>query len=89
MAKVIGKANKFYTLWEVTEDTYRMHDGRPYTVTHHIYMKNLSFDKETAMAKVPVPPLMKAFAAIFHLKQSNIQSLLLIPFMLVNIVVRR
>jgi len=53
MAKVIGKADKFYTLWEITTDTYPMADGRHYTVTHHIYIKNLSFNKETAMAKVP------------------------------------
>ena len=50
MAKVIGKADKFYTLWEITEDTHTMADGRHYTVTHHIYVKNLSFNKETAMA---------------------------------------
>lgn len=50
---VIGKANKFYTLWDITEDIHQMHDGRSYTVTHYCFIKNLSFDKEAAMAKVP------------------------------------
>ncbi len=50
---VIGKANKFYTLWDITEDIRQMHDGRSYTVTHYCFIKNLSFDKEAAMAKVP------------------------------------
>lgn len=51
--KVIGKANKFYTLWEISEDVRQMRDGRSYTVTHCCFIKNLSFDKEAAMAKVP------------------------------------
>lgn len=53
MTKVIGKANKFYTLWDITEDVRQMSNGRSYTVTHYFFIKNLSFDKEAAMAKVP------------------------------------
>ena len=50
---VIGKANKFYTLWDISEDVRQMSDGRSYTITHYCFIKNLSFDKEAAMAKVP------------------------------------
>lgn len=50
--KYIGKANKFYTLWEVYEDT-RYFRGEPYKVSVHEYLKNISFDLETAKSKYP------------------------------------
>lgn len=46
--KVIGKSNKYYTLWEVTTD-----EGRSYTRTSYEYIRNLSMNRDTAMAKVP------------------------------------
>ena len=51
--KVIGFANKFYTLWEVTEETRDLGNGRSYLITHYTYIKNISFDKETALSKYP------------------------------------
>lgn len=51
--KVIGFANKFYTLWDVTEETKDLGNGHKYVVTHFAYIKNISFDKETAFSKYP------------------------------------
>ena len=49
----IGFANKFYTLWTITEESKPLGNGRTYEVTHYNYIKNISFDKETAIAKYP------------------------------------
>lgn len=49
----IGFTNKFYTLWEITEETRPLGNGHNYIVTHYTYIKNISFDKETALAKYP------------------------------------
>jgi len=49
----IGFANKFYTLWQITEETKPLGNGCNYVVTHYTYIKNISFDKETALAKYP------------------------------------
>lgn len=49
----IGFANKFYTLWNITEETRPLGNGCNYVVTHYTYIKNISFDKETALAKYP------------------------------------
>ena len=43
----IGFANKFYTLWNITEETKSLGNGCNYVVTHYTYIKNISFDKET------------------------------------------
>lgn len=51
--QVIGKANKYYTLWEVTKETRAGYDGRPYTATVHEYIKNISMDIEVVKAKYP------------------------------------
>lgn len=49
----IGFANKFYTLWHISEDTKPLGNGRSYVVTHYTYIKNISFDKEIALSKYP------------------------------------
>ena len=49
----IGFANKFYTLWQITEDTKPLGNGHSYVTTHYNYIKNISFDKETALTKYP------------------------------------
>lgn len=49
----IGFANKFYTLWQISEETRPLGNGCSYLVTHYYYIKNISFDKETALAKYP------------------------------------
>lgn len=49
----IGFANKFYTLWEISEETKPLGNGHSCVVTHYNYIKNISFDKETALAKYP------------------------------------
>ena len=49
----IGFANKFYTLWQISEETRDLGNGHSYIVTYYNYVKNISFDKETAMAKYP------------------------------------
>lgn len=51
--KVIGFANKFYTLWEVTEETRDLGNGHHYVTTHNVFVKNISFDRETAFAAYP------------------------------------
>ena len=49
----IGFANKYYTLWNITEESKPLGNGHNYIVTHYNYIKNISFDKETALAKYP------------------------------------
>ena len=49
----IGFANKYYTLWNITEESKPLCNGCNYVVTHYTYIKNISFDKETALAKYP------------------------------------
>ena len=49
----IGFANRFYTLWEITEDTQNLGNGELRIITNHSYIKNISFDKETAIEKYP------------------------------------
>lgn len=51
--KYIGKSNKFYTLWDVYSETRHTQRGEAYKVTHHQYIKNISFDKDIAMSKHP------------------------------------
>ena len=51
--KVIGFANKYYTLWEITEETRYLGNGHRYVIVHNTFVKNISFDKETAFAKYP------------------------------------
>jgi len=49
----IGFTNKYYTLWEISEETRPLGNGRSYIVTRYNYIKNISFDKETAISKYP------------------------------------
>ena len=49
----IGFTNKYYTLWEISEETKPLGNGISYIVTHYNYIKNISFDKETAISKYP------------------------------------
>ena len=49
----IGFANKFYTLWDITEETKPLGNGCYRTITYYNYIKNISFDKETAITKYP------------------------------------
>ena len=51
--KVIGFANKFYTLWEVTSEKRFLGNGHSYLVTHYQYIKNISYDHDTALAAYP------------------------------------
>lgn len=51
--KYIGKSNKFYTLWDVYSETRHTQRGEAYKITHHQYIKNISFDKDIAMSKYP------------------------------------
>lgn len=48
----IGFANKYYTLWEVTETTQENSRGN-YLIIRYRYLHNLSFDKDKAFAKFP------------------------------------
>ena len=54
--KVIGFTNKFYTLWDVQEETIDLHNGQKMHVVHNAYIKNISFDKEKAFAAYPDAP---------------------------------
>jgi len=49
----IGKAEKFYTLWEVTEESRTTTRGQIYKVIHHQYIKNISFCLKKATYKYP------------------------------------
>lgn len=49
----IGFANKFYTLWQITEDTKPLGNGRSYVITNYTFIKNISFDKGVALSKYP------------------------------------
>lgn len=52
----IGFTNKFYTLWDVTEERINHGNGRISVITHFNYIKNISFDKEVALSKYPNIP---------------------------------
>lgn len=54
--KVIGFTNKFYTLWDVQEETIDLHNGQKMHIVHNAYIKNISFDKEKAFAAYPDAP---------------------------------
>ena len=51
--KVIGFTTKFYTLWDVTNETRDLGNGHKYVITHFAYIKNISFDKDKALAAYP------------------------------------
>lgn len=51
--EVIGFTNKYYTLWEITEDTKDLGNGCKQVITHFRYIQNLSFSKEEALKKCP------------------------------------
>jgi len=55
----IGFANKFYTLWSITEETKPLGNGRSYMITHYMFIKNISFEKEVAMKKYPNIPVVE------------------------------
>ena len=55
--KAIGFANKFFTLWEITEETRSLGNGRSYIITHYNYIKNISFDRETTEKLYPGVPV--------------------------------
>ena len=52
----IGFANKFYTLWEISTEIRHINEGHSYEITNYRYIKNISFDKEVALAKYPNVP---------------------------------
>lgn len=49
----IGKSFKFYTLWEVSEESRTTSRGETYKVIYHQYIKNISFDLSKAVQKYP------------------------------------
>lgn len=51
--EAIGFANKYYTLWQVDTYTHTIRVGQNEEVTRYVYIKNISFDRETAFAKYP------------------------------------
>ena len=51
--KAIGFAKKFYTLWEISENTVDLGHGHHRIYTVYTFAKNISFDKNTALAKYP------------------------------------
>ena len=55
--QAIGFTNKYYTLWEITEEHRPLGNGRSYIITHYNYIKNISFDRETAISKYPDLPI--------------------------------
>ena len=48
----IGKANKYWTLWNIYEET-RYSFGEPYKVCVHQYLKNISYSLKVAQEKYP------------------------------------
>lgn len=55
--KAIGFTNKYYTLWEIWEEHRPLGNGHSYVITHYTYIKNISFDRDTAIAKYPGLPI--------------------------------
>jgi len=51
--KAIGFAKKFYTLWEISENTVDLGHGHHRIYTVYTFVKNISFDKNIALAKYP------------------------------------
>ena len=51
--KVIGKADKYYTLWDVTEETIHIDENKSYKKIKCQYLQNLAMDRDVAMKKVP------------------------------------
>ena len=51
--EAIGFANKYYTLWQIDTYTRTIRVGQNEEVTRYAYIKNISFDRETAFAKYP------------------------------------
>lgn len=51
--QAIGFANKYFTLWNVDTYTRTIRVGQNEVVTRYTYIKNISFDKETAFSKYP------------------------------------
>ena len=49
----IGFSNKYYTLWNIEEETSSLGNGCNYVITHYWYIKNISFDKDKAFAQYP------------------------------------
>ena len=49
----IGFSNKYYTLWNIEEETRSLGNGCNYVITHYWYVKNISFDKDKAFAQYP------------------------------------
>jgi hypothetical protein len=55
--QVIGFANKFYTLWDVTEDKFTDNNGRKGSRVYKQFLKNVSLDEQTARSKYPDAPI--------------------------------
>ena len=55
--KAIGFTNKYYTLWEIWEEHKPLGNGHSYVITHYNYIKNISFDRDTAISKYPGLPI--------------------------------
>lgn len=53
MTKVIGKSDKYYTLWEVWREHKTNSRGEGYEVIHCEYLQNLSYDLDNAKIKAP------------------------------------
>ncbi len=51
--QAIGFTNKYYTLWEISEETKPLGNGHNYVITHYTYIKNISFDRDTVIKKYP------------------------------------
>ena len=49
----IGFTNKYYTLWQITEESKPLGNGHNYVTVHYNYIKNISYDKEKAFAQYP------------------------------------
>ena len=50
VTKAIGFSNKYYTAWEIYSETETTNYGKR-EITHYQYIKNLSFDFDTAKSK--------------------------------------
>ena len=69
---VIGFTNKYYTLWDVMEETIDLHNGQKMHIVHNAYIKNISFDKEKAFAAYPDAPFseeLRGHSASFDTKK--------------------
>lgn len=64
--EVIGFANKYYTLWNISTRVVKEDGNKRYTSTSYHFIKNISIDKDKAFAKYPNAEFNENLRGIHH-----------------------